>query len=255
MVRNNLLLFLFLFSFFIKLNAQSYDLSKSLRETQGAYYRADTTKKIIYLVFTAHEYDEGMPFVISILDSLDVKASFFLTGDYVRRSPQKVRQLYSKGHYVGAHSNKHLLYCDWGQRDSLLETLSTIAQDIKDNLEELKALGVPLADMKYFMPPYEWYNRKVYELVTEMGLLLINFTPGTSSNADYTTPEMKNYLSSDSIMQRLMRAENNYPAGLNGFHLLVHVGTAPQRLDKLYTRLPEIIQYLRRKDYQFNRFE
>ena len=104
------------------------------------------------------------------------------------------------------------------------------------------------------MPPYEWYNQEIAAQVQLWGFELINFTPGTSSNADYTTPEMKNYLSTDSILSRIYKFERESPNGLNGFHLLIHVGTDPKRTDKLYKKLPELIQTLKLKGYRFARF-
>jgi peptidoglycan/xylan/chitin deacetylase (PgdA/CDA1 family) len=236
-VRNSLLLLCF--SVF-NLHAQQYDLTRALKEPEGAYYRADTSARVIYLNFTAHEF-------------MEVQASFFLTGDFVRKEPQWVKRLHQSGHYVGAHSDKHLLYCDWTKRDSLLEPLPVIRKDLEDNVEELVRLGVPRNSMKFFMPPYEWYNRTVFDLVNSMGYVMVNFSPGTSSNADYTTPDMKNYLSSDTIMARILRYERT--RGMNGFHLLIHVGTDPARADKLYTKLPELIAYFRSRGYHFAHFQ
>jgi peptidoglycan/xylan/chitin deacetylase (PgdA/CDA1 family) len=249
-VRNSFFILLFLV---FESHAQQYDLSRALKEPEGAYYRADTSARVIYLNFTAHEFMEGLPFVARVLDSMKVQASFFLTGDFVRKEPQWVKRLHQSGHYVGAHSDKHLLYCDWVKRDSLLEPLPVIRKDLEDNVEELVRLGVPRNSMKFFMPPYEWYNRTVFDLVNSMGYVMVNFSPGTSSNADYTTPDMKNYLSSDTIMARILRYERN--RGMNGFHLLIHVGTDPARADKLYTRLPELIAYFRSRGYRFAHFQ
>jgi peptidoglycan/xylan/chitin deacetylase (PgdA/CDA1 family) len=130
-VRNSLLLLCF---FAFKLQAQPYDLSRALREAEGAYYRADTSARVIYLNFTAHEFMEGLPYVAEVLDSMKLRASFFLTGDFVRTHPDWVKRLYGSGHYVGAHSDKHLLYCDWTKRDSLLEPLPVIRKDLEDNV-------------------------------------------------------------------------------------------------------------------------
>lgn len=249
-MRNSFFILCFL-SF--RLFAQPYDTAHALKEPQGAYYRADTSARVIYLNFTAHEFMEGLPFVARVLDSMKVPASFFLTGDFVRKEPGWVKKLSGAGHYVGPHSDKHLLYCDWTKRDSLLESISIIRKDLEDNVEALVRLGINRAAIRFFMPPYEWYNRDVFELVKDMGYVMVNFSPGTSSNADYTTPDMKNYLSSDTIMQRIMRFDQT--RGMNGFHLLIHVGTDPARTDKLYKRLPELIAYFRSRGYRFARFE
>jgi len=233
--------------------AQPYDTSRALKEPAGAWYRADPARKEIYLVFTAHDLHEGLPFVSRALKQMNVKASFFLTGDFVRNQPQWVTELQGAGHYLGPHSDRHLLYCDWTNRDSLLVSLEEIRHDLEANIRALIDAGVPGESIRVFMPPYEWYNRQVSELVSGMGIVMVNFSPGTSSNADYTSPHMNNYVSSDSIMQRIWRHEKQRT--LNGFHLLIHVGTDPSRTDKLYLRLPELIGELREKGYRFRKFE
>jgi endoglucanase len=103
-------------------------------------------------------------------------------------------------------------------------------------------LELPVPMQGYFMPPYEWYNDSISLWTREAGFQLINFTPGTRSNADYTTPDMSNYLSGEEIFQSIVNLrENEIPTGLNGFILLIHIGTAPERTDKLYTTLEELM--------------
>lgn len=83
-----------------------------------------------------------------------------------------------------------------------------------------------------------------------MGLQLINFTHGTRSTADYTTPEMKNFVDSETIMRSIKENEERDSSGLNGFILLLHVGTAPERTDKFYHRLDGLIRWLKVKTYK-----
>jgi hypothetical protein len=80
---------------------------------------------------------------------------------------------------------------------------------------------------------------------------LINFTSGTRSTADYTWPELKNYRSSDDIYKSIVDFERKQPSGLNGFILLIHIGTDPRRTDKFYHRLPELLTILRKEGYIF----
>jgi endoglucanase len=83
-------------------------------------------------------------------------------------------------------------------------------------------------------------------------LQLVDFSPGTRSNADYTFPEMGNkYVSSDVIMHSILQYEKQSTNGLNGFILLVHIGTDPRRTDKFYDHLPELINELKKKGYEF----
>ena len=60
-----------------------------------------------------------------------------------------------------------------------------------------------------------------------MDIQLINYTPGTLSNADYTLDADKNYRSSETIYNSIIDYEKKRPAGLNGFILLMHVGAGP----------------------------
>ena len=245
------MVFLFLLHtiFHADLVAQASFGKNLLFEKQGALIRSDSTKKQLYLCFTAHDFGEGFLKILQTLDAHNANASFFFTGDFIRNHPELVKLIYRKGHYVGPHSDKHLLYCDWNNRDSLLVSADSILKDLKSNLNELVKLGIPAQKCKTFMPPYEWYNSTVYTLVTKMGLLLVNFTPGTSSNADYTTPDAPNYVSSDTIFNRIVRYEQTHVSGLNGFHLLLHGGTDEKRKDKMYERLGELLEVLNEYDF------
>jgi peptidoglycan/xylan/chitin deacetylase (PgdA/CDA1 family) len=49
--------------------------------------------------------------------------------------------------------------------------------------------------------------------------------------------------------------ESNARSGLNGFILLVHIGTDPRRTDKFYDRLEELLLVLQEKGYRFRRID
>ena len=122
--------------------------------------------------------------------------------------------------------------------------------DLTKNYGAMNQFGISRANAPFFLPPYEWYNQTIADWTAEMGLRLVNFTPGTGSNADYTTPSMKNYAGSDAIMERIKAYEAKDPNGLNGFILLMHLGAGPERTDKFYSRLDGLIDWLRSKKYQ-----
>jgi len=82
---------------------------------------------------------------------------------------------------------------------------------------------------------------------------LINFTPGIRTNADYTTPDMKNYKSSDWILDDLKEKEIKQPGNLKGSLILIHLGTSEKRTDKLYNQLGELIGFLESRGYQLKR--
>ena len=219
--------------------------------------RGDTTKKELALVFTGHEFAEGGNRILQTLKHQNIKASFFFTGDFYRNKKFQslIQQLKKDGHYLGAHSDKHLLYADWNKRDSLLVTKQQFKKDLLQNYAEMKRFGINQTNATFFLPPYEWHNESIAAWTKELNLQLINYSPGTRSAADYTWPELKNYQSSEAIYQSIFNYEQSKPAGLNGFLLLLHIGTDPQRKDKFYDRLPQLIQQLKAKGYQLKRID
>lgn len=222
----------------------------------GGIIRGDTTTKKIALAFTGDEFADGGDYIAQSLKQANIQASFFFTGNFYRNPKFKslIKKLKDDGNYLGSHSDKHLLYCDWVKRDSLLVTRQQFENDLKNAYGELEKWGIQKKDAHYFLPPFEWYNDSISEWTKQMGLQLINFTPGTRSNADYTYPQMgARYLNSDSILQSINKYETISHRGLNGFILLLHIGTDPRRSDKLYKYLPHLIQQLKNKGYQFQK--
>ncbi|HCY43073.1 MAG TPA: cellulase [Prolixibacteraceae bacterium] len=229
---------------------------QAVPDNQGAVVRMNPEEKKVYLIFSAHEYAEGGKVIAQTLKKYKAKASFFFTGTFYNHPENKslIQDLMSSGHYLGAHSDAHLLYADWTKRDSTLVTQQQFADDLKANYEKMEALGITPEKASVFLPPYEWYNAESVDWSHQLGLKVINFTPGIRSNADYTTPDMKSYRSSETIMNDIKAFEKKDPNGLNGCIMLIHLGTAPERTDKFYNRLGELLSFLKQKGYVTERF-
>ncbi len=209
------------------------------------------------IVFTGDEFADGADAIVNAFKKEKIHASFFLTGRFYRNTKFAgiVNRLKKNGHYLGAHSNDHLLYNDWINRDSLLVTKQQFKHDLQLNYDVMKTYGIQKSDALFFLPPYEWYNDSIAAWTNQMGLQLINFSPGTLGAADYTWPGLKNYKSSREILQSIKTYESRNPTGLNGFILLMHIGTAQERKDKLYRLLPGLLQWLRQKGYALVRID
>ena len=225
--------------------------------SHGGIIRADSTKKEMALIFTGGDDADGGKHIATVLQDYNIQAGFFFTGDFYR-DPDKVeliRRLIDDGHYLGPHSDQHLLYCTWENRDSLLVSKPEFVNDMVANYAIMAALGIKSHKIQYFIPPYEWYNQSITNWSSEQGWVLFNNTPGTLSHADYTIPSMKNYRSSDIIWDSIMDYEQNAAQGLNGFLLLIHIGTHPERTDKFYLRIEKLIKYLQQQGYHFLRVD
>ncbi|WP_423146020.1 polysaccharide deacetylase family protein [Rubrolithibacter danxiaensis] len=210
------------------------------------------------MVFTGDEFGDGAEVIQQTLKKNNIQASFFLTGNFYRNKTfsRVIKELRTDGNYLGAHSDKHLLYADWVKRDSLLVSEKQFKQDLRANYREMKKFGISKSETRFFLPAYEWYNSSIVNWAKEEGMTLVNFTPGTRSNADYAYPEMGDkYLSSLEILQSVLNYEAKDPNGLNGFILLLHLGTDPRRTDKFYNKLDELLATLKSKGYIFKRID
>jgi len=189
----------------------------------------------------------GMPITGGLVDG-PIYTSIFnrLIGIYLANEDEYAP---FQSDYVVYHDD----FADWEKRDSTLVSRDTFENDLKDNYATMEKIGLKIEPKRYFIPPYEWYNQKISDWAKTMDVQIINFTPGTTSNADYTTPDMNNYLSSQTIYRNILAYEEKNT--LNGFLLLMHIGTNPKRTDKLYNRLNDLIGELKHRGYEFVRVD
>lgn len=224
---------------------------KTIKDQYGAVIRINPDKKDIFLVFTADSMFQGGEKILKTLKKEKIKGSFFLTGNCLRMPEHNtlIQTIINEGHYVGGHSDNHLLYATWENRDSLIVSREQIEKDLIGNAAELEKFGISKENSLWFLPPYEYYNTESVNITRDLGYLVVNYTQGTATPADYTIPSMGSYQTSQKLIDKLYSFENAF--GLNGAVILVHPGVQDARSDKLYNRLGEIIQYLKKKGYSF----
>ncbi len=224
---------------------------------EGGIVRGPSATKQLALVFTGHEFAEGATPILDALASRKQQASFFLTGVFLRNPNYQaiVQRMVRDGHYVGPHSDAHLLYCPWTGPKTTLVSREEFATDLDRNLDALTRFGIDRRQVRYFLPPYEWYNEEIVRWSRDLGLTLVNFTPGTRSNADYTEEATPQFVPSATIFESIIRREAEDPHGLNGFLLLLHIGSGPGRADKFHPRVGDLIDRLMEKGYRFVRVD
>lgn len=137
-------------------NASSAQLSQF-----GAVYMGDPQEKVLYLTFDAG-YENGC--TEKILDTLkqhNVKATFFLVGDYLERNPDLVRRMAAEGHIVGNHTMNH-------PNMSKLQDRDTFAQELEEMARLYQSItGQPLC--KLYRPPQGIYSEENLRMAQELG--------------------------------------------------------------------------------------
>ncbi len=221
----------------------------------GGIVRGPKNKKQIALEFTADTFSKGSGTVLNELEKHGVKGSFFLTGNFLRKAENKplIERIIRGGHYLGPHSDAHPLYCPWDGEKKTLVSKEAFTKDLEKNLKEIERCGVERSKVRFWIPPYEHYNKEIVEWSRGMGMTLINYTSGTRSPADYTEDAAKNFVSAQVILDSIINKEKK--EGLNGYLLLLHFGVSPKRSDLMANRLEELLDYLQTQKYEFVRVD
>jgi len=213
-----------------------------------------TTEKKIALVFTGDDYAEGYSEIKGALDDVGGKASFFFTGDFLRKSKfhSLVQQLRMDGHYLGPHSDKHLEPVD--EDEKTIITYKAFHNDLQVNMRELKKFGVLPNEVKYWIVPGEAYNEEISKWSYKNNIKLFNYSVGTYSNSDYMGDHDANYVSNDRVEQSILDYAKR-PQGLNGFLLLFHIGVGPERSEPFHKRIRGLLHNLQGQGYSFVRID
>lgn len=73
----------------------------------GGYYLGDEAKKKIYITFDAGFENGNTPKILDALKKYNVKATFFLVGNYLETCPELVKRMAEEGHIVANHTYHH----------------------------------------------------------------------------------------------------------------------------------------------------
>ena len=74
----------------------------------GAVWRMDPNEKAVYLTFDDGPIPEVTPWVLDLLDKHNIKATFFMVGDNIRKHPDEFRMVVERGHRIGNHTFNHI---------------------------------------------------------------------------------------------------------------------------------------------------
>lgn len=230
----------------------------------GAVVRGPRDRRRLALLFTGHEFAEGAEVIIAALGRHEARASFFLTGGFLTNAAHAglAQRFRAAGHYVGIHSDAHLLYCSWDRPPRTLVSNWQFEADVRLNQMKLNhALSLPDQGLpsylgtSFFVPPYEHWNPELALWAHLLDYEFVGYTPGTRSNADYTEESASNFVPSQAIFDSILARERTDPHGLNGFLLLLHLGAGPGRKDKFHPRLDELLTALADRGYEFVRVD
>ena len=130
-------------------------------EKYDAVFLGDPSKKVIYLTFDAG-YENGC--TEKILDALkkhNVKAAFFLVGNYMEQNADLVRRMVEEGHIVGNHTMHHPDMSKISDKAAFEKELS----DLEALYKDITGKDMP----KYYRPPQGNYSEENLKMAQELG--------------------------------------------------------------------------------------
>ena len=134
--------------------------AQSLRRYDAAYL-GDTSEKTLYLTFDAGYENGSTEKILDTLKKHDVKAAFFLVGNYIERNADLVRRMVEEGHIVANHTMHHPDMSKLSDKERFSKELT-----------ELEALfrSVTGKEMpKYYRPPQGVYSEENLKMAKELG--------------------------------------------------------------------------------------
>ncbi len=128
-------------------------------------YSVARDNKCASLTFDAAWGNEDTQTLIDILEKYNIKATFFIVGDWVVKYPESVKALHDAGHDVMSHSDDHAHFTKLSE-SQIVENLTAC----NDKIEKITGVKPTL-----FRCPYGEYDDNVIKTVNSIGMTAIQW--------------------------------------------------------------------------------
>ncbi len=196
--------------------------SQSVLQNFDTAYLGNTAEKKLYLTFDAG-YENGCTAqILEILRKHEVKAAFFLVGNYMEKNADLVREMVRDGHIVGNHTMHHPDMSKISDFDSFSKEL----QELEQLYQQITGEEMP----KYYRPPQGNYSEENLKMAQRLGYKTVFWS--------LAYVDWKN----DDQPSREYAFSKLIPRTHNGAVVLLHSTsqTNAQILDELLTRWKEM---------------
>ena len=183
-----------------------------------ALWRMDHHEKVVYLTFDDGPIPESTPFILETLKRYDIKATFFMVGDNVRKHTELYKQVLDEGHQVGNHTHNHIS----GFRHTL--------RDYSYNVEKANAY----IRSHLFRPPHGWMRLAQYALLSRKYKVVM---------WDVVTRDYSKWMTAQDVVNNVKRYTR--PGSIITFP------DSLKSIEKLRTALPASIEWLQQQGYRF----
>lgn len=181
----------------------------------------DKADHSVYLTFDDGPIPEATPFILRTLAERNIKATFFMVGDNVRKHPDLYRRIVDEGHRTGNHTFNHI--------GGFRHTIGTY----KANADKADAL----IHTDLFRPPHGWMRWDQYVWLRRKYRIVM---------WDLVTRDYSKWMTADDVVDNVKRYARN--GSIITFH------DSLKSIDKLHKALPEALDWLAAQGYEFKVF-
>lgn len=179
---------------------------------EKAIYRVDSDEKVVSLTFDVVWNDEHTEKLLDTLDSYDLKATFFVTGEWMEKYPDLTEEILKRDNEIGNHTYSHSSLRDLDEeeiRDEMLEVDKILKEDFD-------------YQPKFFRPPFGEYDERVIKIAEELGYFTVLWSIETG---DWLNPGVDKIV--DRVVKRTHRGgiilmHNCSPQGVSALSMIIH---------------------------------
>ncbi len=148
-------------------------------------YSVDTDEKLAAITFDCAWGADDIPQILDTLKTADVKATFFMVGQWAEKNPEMVKLIAQEGHDTANHSYSHLRMggLDGGRANSEIKKCGEIIERLTGSKCEL------------FRAPYGDYSNALLSEAQQLGYYSIQW--------DVDSLDWKPGISREEILQRI----------------------------------------------------
>jgi peptidoglycan/xylan/chitin deacetylase (PgdA/CDA1 family) len=187
-----------------------------------ALWRMNRHEKAVYLTFDDGPIPEATPYVLDILAKYNIKATFFMVGDNVRKYPELYERVVAEGHRIGNHTHNHIS----GFRHSIHE--------YSYNIEKANAY----LHTNLVRPPHGWMRHDQYAWLSRKFKIVM---------WDVVTRDYSKWMTAANVLYNVKHYTRN--GSIITFH------DSLKSIEKLKIALPLAIEWLMSQGYQFKSFD
>ena len=220
--------------------------------------RGDMSARQIALTFDGGSEANVVGEILDSLRAANVRATMFLTGQFIRLHPDWVRHMVADGHEVANHTDTHphlTTYAANRRQQTLpIVTREFLNGQLRQAAESFRTItGKAMAP--FWRAPYGEHNREIRAWAAEAGYSHVSWTQGVGTAEDLDTRDWVAdrsshiYRSREEIATRILEFGSGRPEGLSGGIVLMHLNSSRQT-DRPHDGLPDLLKALQGQGYR-----